>query len=315
MLPSGTKVQRIVCIGEAMIELSLDRNEHSRATVGFAGDTLNTAIYCKRAGGPAVSVDFLTVFGRDPFSARMRAFIESEGVGSGECGLSESRIPGLYSITTNEDGERSFSYWRDNSAARDLFGSNSGVSLDVLGGFDLVFLSAITLAILPPAVRDALLQQIAALRQAGKIRFAFDSNWRPRLWPNRETARKAISRAWALADIALPSVDDETDLFGDAGEAEVLSRLNNSIPGDGALKRGSLGPLSLRDGLTLKDQLPVARPVDTTAAGDSFNGAFLAAIMRGKTMEAAMLDGDAYARAVIAQPGAIIPAASLPKIN
>ncbi len=305
----------IACIGEAMVELSLDQADPSAARIGFAGDTLNTAIYLKRAGGAALDVSYISVLGADPFSARLRALVAGEGISADGMGTSPDKLPGIYSITTDAAGERSFHYWRENSAARNLFQPGSGTSLDDLSRHSVVYLSAITLAILPPAIRDALMDRLAILRRENGLRVAFDSNWRPRLWSDIPEARSAISRAWSLADVALPSLDDEMALFGDADEASVLSRLNKLIPGDGALKRGGNGPVPIKAIETGFSFTPIPNPVDTTAAGDSFNGAFLAAILRGKPLQEALLEGHAYASSVIMHRGAIIARDALPPLD
>ncbi|MDH3582485.1 MAG: PfkB family carbohydrate kinase [Hyphomicrobiales bacterium] len=137
---------------------------------------------------------------------------------------------------------------------------------------------------------------------------AFDSNYRPRLWKDAEAARCAVVRAWAASDIALPSLDDETALFGDADEAAVLDRLRGYGLSQGALKCGERGPVPLAGarGPTVSFP-PSERVVETTAAGDSFNGAFLAAFLSGAPEEQAMLEGHKCATEVIGQRGAIVP--------
>jgi len=136
---------------------------------------------------------------------------------------------------------------------------------------------------------------------------AFDSNYRPRLWPDEATARAEVSRFWAITDVGLPSVDDELALFGEAGEAEVLARLAAAGVARGALKRGAEGPRPLGAAGPLPQFRPAARVVDTTAAGDSFNGAYLAALVRGLPEEDCLAAGHAMASEVIGHPGAIIP--------
>ncbi|SOC02655.1 sugar kinase [Rhodobacter maris] len=286
---------KIACVGEAMIELNPDR---AGAQIGYAGDTLNTAIYLAR-NFSAAEVDFVTVLGRDGMSARMEAFIRAEGVGTGRITHHAERLPGVYAIATDETGERSFSYWRNQSAARTLF--EDGFAQ--LEGCDVIYLSAITLAILPPSVRAGLLAHIGA----HPATVVFDSNYRPRLWEDAKTARDCIAAAWAVSDIALPSVDDEMALCGEATPAEVLVRFRAMGCTQGALKCGAAGALPLDPGVRAPDFPPAARVVDTTAAGDSFNGAYLAAVLQGAPEAEALARAHVQACAVIAQPGAIIP--------
>ncbi|MDG2231893.1 MAG: PfkB family carbohydrate kinase, partial [Paracoccaceae bacterium] len=105
---------KIAVIGEAMIEMSITGDQ---AQLGVAGDTLNTAIYLKRAA-PQIEVDYITRLGRDSFSKRIKNFIADQFLGTSAIETDDDRVPGLYAITTNAQGERSFSYWRDQSAAR-----------------------------------------------------------------------------------------------------------------------------------------------------------------------------------------------------
>ncbi len=300
---------RIACVGEAMIELVLNA-DGSNANIGFAGDTLNTAIYLKRDLPTEDDVAFVSVIGTDLMSSRMVDFIQAQSVSTTQLSRIEDRLPGLYTITTDDAGERSFAYWRESSAARTLFQTNGEADFSCLDSFDVVYLSAITLAILPPEIRAALLQWIETFRATGG-RFAFDSNYRPRLWENVEVARETLAQAWRLCDIGMPSVDDEMALFGDADEMAALARLNDYGIKTGALKRGASGPLPINQTIEpMPGFTPAMSVVDTTAAGDSFNGAFLAALLSGETLRDALLAGHHRAVRVIGYRGAIMPADS-----
>ncbi len=291
---------RVACIGEAMIELSLQNGTH----IGFAGDTLNTAIYLKRVW-PEGQVSYVSALGQDSFSDQMLAYMQDEMLDTSHVARISNHVPGLYAITLDSAGERSFTYWRENSAARQLFGANCAVKLPNLDAFDLLYLSGITVAILPQHIRDELYQYLVEFRaQGGKV--AFDSNYRPGLWPDQETARNVISDFWSICDIALPSLDDEIALFGDADQAAVLARLQACGVRSGALKRGAEGPYALGKTVDI-DFAQAVDIVDTTAAGDSFNAGFLAAKLQGKPMEDCLISGHDLATKVIAHAGAILP--------
>lgn len=290
----------IACLGEVMVEMSVAGDD---ARLGVAGDTYNTAVYLKRAL-PEARVAYVTKLGADPFSGRIRAAMAAEGLDTGLVATSPDNLPGLYAITTDAGGERSFHYWRSAAAARDLL-QPPALDLDALAGVGLLYLSAISLAVLPGPDRARLLDWLGAFR-AGGGRVAFDTNYRPALWPDRETARGAVEAALRQTDIALPSVDDEMALFGDAGEAEVLARLRGWGCWVGALKRGAAGPVAL-DGSAAGPFAAVARVVDSTAAGDSFNAAFLAAHLGGAPVGDCLAAGHALACRVLGTRGAILP--------
>jgi 2-dehydro-3-deoxygluconokinase len=303
---------RIICAGEAMAELRLAATDPGGApvpafTLGFAGDTFNTAVYLRRLG--IAPVAYHSRIGTDPLSDGFLAMARAEGLDTDTIRRDPDRTLGIYALHTDSTGERSFHYWRSDSAARQMFGQPAEMGL--LAGADLVYLSGITLAILAPATRAALLDRIAALRPQG-LRFAFDSNHRPRLWGDQESARRTIERAWRLADIALPSVDDEMALFGDADATAVLARLRGWGCREGALKCGAAGPLALcpaADSALRFDPAPAV--VDTTAAGDSFNAGWLSAHLAGLSTAQCLARGHALARHVVARPGAIVDLSGL----
>jgi len=284
---------RVACIGEAMIELALDDNV---AQVGVAGDTLNTAVYLHRAA-PSLTVDFITCLGDETFSERIQSFISDQGIGTKGIMRIPGAVPGLYAITTNADGERSFTYWRTTSAARQMFNDHD---FSVLAEYDALYLSGISLAILPRDVRLALIDWL----QRQSVRVIFDSNYRPRLWENASAARVAVAALWDRADIALPSLDDEMALF-DEDVGAVLARFAR-YGTTGALKRAALGPFSL--GTPVNQDYPAAANViDTTAAGDSFNGGYLGAVLTGSTQAGALMAGHILAARVVGYRGAILP--------
>lgn len=300
-------VNSIACFGEAMIELSLDGDDPSTASIGFAGDTLNTAIYLKR-GAPQIDVAYATRLGRDRFSEKMMRFMTSEQIDTSCVGLDDTRMPGLYAISTSSDGERSFSYWRDRSAARKMFDVGQPTFED-LSRFGMIYFSAISLAVLSESARSDLCDWLPGYRQAGGL-VAFDSNFRPALWKDAETARRQIDTFWRLTDCGLPSVDDEQEAFGDSDAEAVLARIRGCGVRFGALKRGPLGPVAIEEGVEAQTFSPAENVLDTTAAGDSFNGAYLAAFLSGNTGAHCLRAGHNLAARVVGARGAIIPRGS-----
>ncbi len=109
---------RFLSIGECMVELSR-RRVKACCGKGFAGDTFNTAWYARACLPPAWSVDYFTALGDDPMSDEMVAFMGKAGIGTDLIRRIKGKTPGLYMINLR-NGERSFSYWRDSSAARSL---------------------------------------------------------------------------------------------------------------------------------------------------------------------------------------------------
>lgn len=289
----------ILFIGEVMAEIS---SQNEGFQVSFAGDSFNSAVYCRRLLPRSERVSYLTRLGADPLSNSCKTFAKAHEVDLIAKQPESGEKLGIYAISNDESGERSFAYWRADSAARDLF--SDPAEFDALGDADIIFLSGISLAILSTPARKQLFDHLARLRKKG-ARIAFDSNYRESLWQNEAIAREAIARAWRSCDIALPSLDDELALFGGDGQAAVLERLAEHGVKTGALKRGRSGPWSIDMNLSA-ELVPVDTPVDTTAAGDSFNAGYLAALAKGLGPDMRLAWGHNLACQVIMRRGAIV---------
>ena len=302
---------KVAVIGECMIELSESKTDLVRH---FGGDTLNTAVYLTRAN-PELTVHYVTAMGTDAISGAMMAQWQQEGVHTNLVQRLGHKLPGLYLIETDEQGERTFHYWRSDAAARYwLQGPEADQVCQQLRGFDYLYLSGISLAILSPADRTALLQQLAECRAAG-VKIAFDNNYRPRLWENKEAAQQTYSAMLALTDIAFLTLDDEFALWGDHQEAQTLARTQALGVGEIVIKRGA-EPCLIVQG-EQHDEVPSIslakeQVIDTTAAGDSFSAGYLAKRLAKASASEAASYAHLLASTVIQHRGAIIPLPAMP---
>ena len=291
---------RVVLVGEAMLELSQDGGNWR---LGYGGDTLNTAIHMARKG---VRTAYLTALGIDPFSADLKARWAGEGLDTSLVLAEPARNPGLYAISCDNAGERSFTYWRGESAARHLFACDGiEAALQDAEQADLLAFSLISLAVLPEHGRAALMALAAKVRERGG-QVAFDGNYRPRLWTDRSTARAARDAAIGVATIGLPTLEDEVMLSGEADAAAVAAHWQALGCAETIVKLGPEGCL-LPDGIIVAPERVLA-PVDTSGAGDAFNAGYLRARLQGNVPEQAARGGHALAGWTIMRRGAI-PAA------
>jgi 2-dehydro-3-deoxygluconokinase len=297
----------VASIGECMIELK--QAGGGLFSRGFGGDTLNTAVYLARLG---VGVDYITALGDDFMSDEMIASWQAEGVGTGRVARLSGRLPGIYLIQTDQFGDRRFFHWRESAAARSLMDlPGTDEILESLATYDVVYFSAITLSIYSPQGRAKLISALHRARKHG-VRIIFDTNFRARGWPDPDVARAVFQEAFAVSDIVLASTEDLLPLFSDESDEQLMARIGCN---EAVLKLLEPGSMVRFEGVlrTVRPE-PVMQPVvDTTAAGDSFSAAYIAARLAGAEPVEAARAGHRLAGVVVCHPGAIIPRSAMPR--
>jgi 2-dehydro-3-deoxygluconokinase len=295
---------RIVCIGECMVELrAVGADTFARS---YAGDAYNTGVYLKRSF-PEAQVQFLTATGDDAMSEAMQRNWRAQGIDGALAFRVVEGTAGLYLIETAATGERSFHYWRKDSAAKRWLAMLKECGESALWGADIVFYSGITLAILNPEERKAAIELLARVRpHVGRI--AFDPNVRLRLWQSPQVAAQTILAALSACDIALPSTEDLAWLFGVAEPERQLDLLLEIGVREAAVTLGANGCAMAAGELRLQLPAPaVGSAIDTSGAGDAFNGAYLAHRLKGSSPAQAAEAALRVASRVVTHAGAIVP--------
>ena len=294
---------KILSIGECMIELR--PHQGAEFTMSFSGDSYNVAVYLARLGQREVF--YFTAVGEDPYSQRMKDNFQEEHLHTDFVKSRPSQLPGLYFIHTDQHGERHFYYYRAQSAARLMLADETVKTLtNIFTPWGWIYLSGITLAILPAADREKLIQAIAQVRNQG-VRIVFDTNYRSRLWEDSLLAQQTVRTLLPHVDIALVTFEDERALFGDAAPEDTIDRLKTFGVTECVVKWGEKGAWVLAENKKfLVPSFAVKTIVDTTAAGDSFNAAYLHARIQGQSPLTAAEAGHRLASLVIQHPGAII---------
>ena len=297
---------QVVSVGEVMVELA--RGADGRFGLAFGGDTFNTAVYLSRAG---IETSYATALGDDAFSSQILELAAAEGLAGRTVLIAKGRVPGLYLITTDDKGERTFHYWRDSAPARSLFELEGWQEIaQQLVEAKAVYFSGITLSLYTNTGLGRFLATLEMAGERGAWR-VFDGNFRPRGWGgDLGRARTVFAEALKRASVALPTFEDEVALWGDASPSATIERITTYGVSEVVVKNGPGGALVYADGQTI--EVPVereVRPVDTTGAGDSFNAGYLAARLKGQSPLDAALAGHRLAAEVIMHRGAIIPRA------
>lgn len=300
--------KRVAIIGECMFELRgqpFGTMQHS-----FGGDTLNTAVYLSRMNKNVIPY-YVTAIGSDETSTQMSYHWMQEGVAT-DFVLKDSDHPtGLYIINVDSRGERSFQYWRSNSAAKFMFQHpDFKTILNDIATMDIIYLSGISVAILNKEDRQQLFSSLEYCRNQG-AEIVFDSNYRPALWETLAETQETYEKILQLTDIALVTFDDEQAVWKDKTATDTLTRLGQYDVKKAVVKMGSDGCIYQDlENSTVSESVPaikVNNVVDTTSAGDSFNGAFLALYLTGQDLYSCCGVANFLAGHVIQHTGAIIP--------
>ena len=275
----------IISIGECMVELYADE---AIATAPFlyksyGGDALNTVVAASRLGSQTA---FVTRVGRDPFAPFLLDAWTREGIDVSRVKVIEGHN-GLYVISLLADGEREFAYYRTGSAASTMTVRDLDVAF--LRSAKIVHTSGITQA-LSPSCRAVVRETVGLVHDRGPL-VSYDPNLRPQLWPIAE-ARAALGEVMPYLDVILPSAPDETFALIDLTEPEeVVEYFWSHGIKIVAVKLGREGCLvGINGELTEIPAYHPGRAVDTTGAGDIFNGGFLHGLASGwDPVEAARL--------------------------
>ena len=303
--PARTSARtRVVAVGDVMIELA--RGGDGRFGIGCNGDTFNTAIYLARAGA---EVAYATALGDDPYSEGILALAAAENIARDLILRVPGRLPGLYLADNDPNGARRLFHWGEAAPARDLFELDQWAHVaEGLIGAKLIYFTGITLSLYSNAGLGRFLAVIEMARKAG-ARIAFDGNFRPRGWKGDVTrARTVFIETLKRVDLALPTFDDEAILWGDPSPESTVDRLQAFGIPEVVVKNGPNSALVAASGNREHVPVPeVVEPVDTTAAGDGFNAAYLAARLGGTPPLDAALAAHKLAGQVIRHRGAIMP--------
>lgn len=298
-----TETSSLLFIGEAMLELVPSTRDSLKKS--FAGDVYNTSVYLKRAF-PDNHVQFMSAVGNDPLSQEFIEKVESESISTSLIARSVRKHMGIYMVQNDDAGERSFIYWRNDSAAKWMMSQLSTNQINT-SQYQCIFFSGITLAILQEAERDAFWQFILAAKKQGSL-IIFDPNYRPALWPDSLSAKQQFQTAYEHSDWLMPGVDDFKSLYGIDSIEGCVEFCQQFEFQELVIKQGQ-DPVHVVSsaGEQSYEIESSQNVVDTTSAGDAFNGIYIGARLAGKNIEQAVQMANYAAIKVIESPGAIMP--------
>ncbi len=267
----------IVSIGEPMVEFCASQEgrlgDVIEYTRGWGGDTSNFIVAVARLGGKA---GYVCRLGGDEFGRSFLDLWRREGVDASRVVVELSGFTAVYFISLTGGGGHDFTYYRAGAAASRY--STVDLDLSYLRGTRLLHTSGISLAV-SPSLREACLTSMQEVKAAGG-RATFDINMRTKLW-DIGTARASCEEAFRLSDVVFASIEDVNTLYGIQSPKEAAARLRGFGPGTVVVKHGGEGCLVSSGSEVFESPGYRVQVVDTTGAGDAFDGAFALASLEG----------------------------------
>ncbi|MEM1428981.1 MAG: sugar kinase [Pseudomonadota bacterium] len=291
----------LLALGEPLIEMvrlpdPVDGRPAFRQSVG--GDALNALVAAARQGA---RTGLLSSVGADPFGREILDLCAREGVDGSHISVRDQGQTGVNFVYPDPAGRR-FQYARKGSAASCY--APSDLPEGAIAAARILHVTAVSQAI--SASMRAAVDRAAQVARAQDTWVSYDLNLRLSLW-DLEVARRCITGFLPRADILLPSQDEAETLLGPRGATEFLDYFEGFGARFVVLKRGSLGAiLSGPDGRT---EIPAVAvdALDSTGAGDSLAGAFLAYVLEGVEARDAARRAVSVAAGTVSGFGAIDP--------
>jgi len=296
-------MKRVAVIGECMVEYQNKKNLYKQT---FGGDTFNCSVYLRKVFKQC-HVEYITVVGEDDISKKMISFMHQHNIKTSYIDKIKDKNPGLY-ILDFINQNRSISYWRGDSAARELLLTRSinRIANELLE-YDLIYFSAVTLAVMSEEGRNNLFRILKKARAMG-AKVAFDPKYKKSLYDSSDVARKIYEKAIHYCDIFLPKLSDETALWGELDTYSLIQKAKEAGCTEIVIKCGKEEVVYYNDNYTKTVKLSKTKnTVDKTGASDAFNGVYLANRLKNNDIEKSIKKAKKMVDKVIMCKGAILP--------
>ena len=258
----------LVCIGEILADMI---GEEKNGIITYerkaGGAPFNVACALKKFGR---EVKFVGSVGDDLIGSFLIKYAGDLGMDVSCIHQSPERNTTLAFVELNEEGERSFCFYRKNTA--DYFMPE--VSDELIKAADIVCIGSLMLA--DPHCVEYALDIIDRAHGFGKT-VAFDVNYRTDIYRDKDSAVKTYKKILAVADIVKFS-EDEVETFTE----EYVDALTDKLVLITLGKDGSEWRYKGK-----KNRVPTitVKPVDTTGAGDAFFAGALSVIDKNVGVE------------------------------
>jgi sugar/nucleoside kinase (ribokinase family) len=281
----------VICMGELLVEhVSTADNVSLIHSPGFikapGGAPANVAVALQRLG---LQAGFVGKVGRDPFGEYLRESLAHTGVDTTYLFVDEkARTTAVY-VAVWDDGRKDLCFYRNPGA--DMMLNADEISDRIFEGARCFHFGSISFIDEPSASAQKKALQIA--RDRG-LMISYDPNYRPTLWPDRQTAEKIIQDSFRHCHLAKVSEEEWQVATGfqelEAGITAIMSKGVELL----IISRGENGAIATNGDYRIELPGLEVEVIETTGAGDGFLGAIITALLpeREKTGSLATISED-----------------------
>jgi fructokinase len=267
----------VICLGELLIDFvaqqsdtGLDRAQSFAKAAG--GAPANVAVAVSRLER---SSGFIGAVGRDPFGDFLAETLAADHVDLSQLARIEDARTTLAFIAAHSDGRKDITFWRNPGADQHL--APEHVDADYLRAAAALHYGSISRIDEPPRQATDRARELAA---DGGLLISYDPNYRPTLWPDRDTARARILEGFDGATLAKISQEEWSFIFGaedfDTGAEAAFQRGVQIVVRSEGPDGASFATQQARghaEGFKVKR-------VEATGAGDAFTGCLIVELLR-----------------------------------
>jgi 2-dehydro-3-deoxygluconokinase len=267
----------IISIGECMVELSTNQSLIYADSLQkyYGGDTLNVIVAASRLGS---KTGYITRVGRDSFQTYLLDSWQAENIDTSNIKIVEG-YNGLYIISTQENDRKEFVFYRSKTAATTL--SSDDIAEDYIKQANIVYSSGLAQS-LSSSIRGAIKKAFQLAKDNGCL-VAYDPNYRERQW-DVEEANAAMEEILDCVDIIiLNNVHDAEWLIEQSSPERIIKYFWDKGVSTVVVKLGRKGCVVGYNGEITTIPGKETEPLDSTGAGDAFDGGFLHGIACGYT--------------------------------
>jgi sugar/nucleoside kinase (ribokinase family) len=300
-------MHEVLVVGDAVVDIIVPfprlsgegkrRAEFFQPCIQGGGTAANTAVALSRLGVP---VSFIGSVGDDQYGRYVRKDFEAEGVATGAMIIEpDLNTVGVFAFV-DESGERYLWGWPRVDQAFKVI-DESKVDFGAVREAAWVHSSGMAL-VHDSSARSSIIDIFREAKEAG-VPTSFDLNLRADDGRIDPAFRGAVMEVVEDSSYVLGSGEEEFAPLGPGNwreNARALVREGRTI----VVRLGREGAIGMAEGGESEEPAFPVEVVDTVGAGDVFDAAFIAALLRGAELRVALREGNAGAGFKVARKGA-----------